>query len=125
MTKETMTKEQILTKHGILNRELFIKDVSTIHLQIGKEKYNSCLNAMSEWESQELSAERERAGKLVEAVNHVLESWNERMGVEREQLVVSSITNTAYWSPIASQVDSKAINNLREKLNEYDTATKS
>lgn len=100
----TMTKEQILTKHGVLNRELFIKDVSTIHLQISKEKYDSCLNAMSEWESQQLYAERERAGKLVEVLRHC-EYW-------------MSACISDFVVPIHLYTE------IKQTLNKYDTATK-
>lgn len=44
--------EDILTECGVLNREIHKEDSSTLHLQIGKEKYDACKKAMEEYRNQ-------------------------------------------------------------------------
>ena len=89
-TQETMTKEQILEKH--FGSEFY---------RLKEEGFDTHIySAMSEWESQQLSAERERAGKLVEAI----------------ELVIS----LGYVSDILT----KPLNEYKQTINDYDTATK-
>ena len=89
-TPETMTKEQILEKHAGGERMTFV--------------YSSeALFAMEEYAQQQLSAERERAGKLVEALEQLKDNMPE-------------------WNPSAQKYDSQII--AQQTLNEYDTATK-
>ena len=67
----------------------------------------------------QLSAEREKAAKLVEAATAVMESWSERMNGEIEEEKENKFGPYKYWSPSASMVDSKAISQLRQSLTEY------
>ena len=76
MTQETMTKEQILWNliikdpnyiYDFKDYDEFLNEVKNIHGQ-------RILAAMSDWEQQQLSAERERAGKLVEAVQSFVQA---------------------------------------------------
>ena len=94
-TQETMTKEQILDDEHW--KWVVSVDMTSIHTKTFPEAYKTqALNAMSEWESQQLSAERERAGKLVEALK--------------------SIDRINYSQNISDIIE--------QTLNEYDTATK-
>jgi len=69
-----LSREEILTKHGVLNRELHKMDVNTLHLQVGKEKYDGCKNAMEEYLIQELKSLLERCkGVHSEYVVQVIE----------------------------------------------------
>ena len=98
MTTQTMTKEQILWNliikdpnyiYDFKDYDEFLNEVKNIHGQ-------RILAAMSDWEQQQLSAERERAGKLVEALR-----------------AISAYTEDNFIQQKANQT-----------LNEYDTATK-
>ena len=60
---QTMTKEQILDRNGF--------DFDAFQLE-NEYSAKAILKSMSEWEQQQLSAERERAGKLVEALKMCL-----------------------------------------------------
>ena len=60
---QTMTKEQILEKHHKKNSVYATSN----------EKHTT-LDAMEEYAQQQLSAERERAGKLVEAVQSFVQA---------------------------------------------------
>jgi hypothetical protein len=51
-----MSREEILTECGLLNRDLHKEDVDTIHLQVGKEKYEGALKAMDKYLIQELKS---------------------------------------------------------------------
>ena len=91
--QETMTKEQILEKHA----KVRIFD----NLYTGNEIV-SCqcvLPAMEEYAQQKVAAERERAGKLVEALQKL--AWH-------------LDTLKAYH----------LVESIKQTLNEYDTATK-
>ena len=76
--QETMTKEQILWNliikdpnyiYDFKDYDEFLNEVKNIHGQ-------RILAAMSDWEQQQLSAERERAGKLVEALKSTILIFN-------------------------------------------------
>ena len=87
MTQETMTKEQILEKQK-----------PNIEYPIYYHKSN-VLDAMEEYAQQQLSAERERAGKLVDSLQKL--AWH-------------LDTLKAYH----------LVESIKQTLNEYDTATK-
>ena len=84
---QTMTKEQILDRNGF--------DFDAFQLE-NEYSAKAILKSMSEWEQQQLSAERERAGKLVSALRSI-----------------SAYTEDNFIQQKANQT-----------LNEYDTATK-
>ena len=68
-TQETMTKEQILESRISCTCDEAYKSRQMADPDCGRcNWYEEILQCMSEWESQQLSAERERAGKLVEAL---------------------------------------------------------
>ena len=97
--QETMTKEQILWNliikdpnyiYDFKDYDEFLNEVKNIHGQ-------RILAAMSDWEQQQLSAERERAGKLVDTLKYAQTKFYE---------------------------NSIVYNSIKQTLNEYDTATK-
>jgi hypothetical protein len=61
---KNMSREEILTQCGVLNRELHKEDSSTIHLQVGKEKYDACLKAMEMYLIQELKSLRDACKQI-------------------------------------------------------------
>lgn len=76
--QETMTKEQILWNliikdpnyiYDFKDYDEFLNEVKNIHGQ-------RILAAMSDWEQQQLSAERERAAKLVGALKSTILIFN-------------------------------------------------
>ena len=96
-TQETMTKEQILESRISCTCNEAYKSRQMADPDCGRcNWYEEILQCMSEWESQQLSAERERAGKLVEALK--------------------SIDRINYSQNISDIIE--------QTLNEYDTATK-
>ena len=66
MTQETMTKEQIIT--DVLKKQNIVKYIPYFKAAMR--------DAMEEWESQQLSAERERAAKLVGALKSTILIFN-------------------------------------------------
>ena len=96
-TQETMTKEQILESRISCTCNEAYKSRQMADPDCGRcNWYEEILQCMSEWESQQLSAERERAGKMVEALK--------------------SIDRINYSQNISDIIE--------QTLNEYDTATK-
>ena len=75
--------------------------------------------AMEHYKEQELTAEREKAAKLVEAATAVMKSWSNGMRGEIEEERENQFGNYKYWSPAASLVGSKDINKLRQAITEY------
>ena len=51
-----MSREEILTQCGLLNRDLHKGDINTLHLQVGQEKYEGALKAMELYLIQELKS---------------------------------------------------------------------
>jgi len=96
---QTMTKEQILDRNGF--------DFDAFQLE-NEYSAKAILKSMSEWEQQQLSAERERAGKLEHALKMCVDA-------------LKGLDATDYVAYTAGKV---ALIEYQQTLNEYDTATK-
>ena len=99
MTQETMTKEQTAV-------EWLIEELKSYGQYQVVGLYQSIFQLAKERELKQLSAERERAWKLVEAAKYVL------LFAEKDGWIVNGYRSK------------ECVLELQQTLNEYDTATK-
>ena len=101
---QIMTKEQILESYKWLNPSA--REIGLI-----------CA-AMEEYAQQQLSAERERAVKLIGALNEYIVL----LGEELDE--VMGFVNAHQWKSTRFEKGEELRQNIKQTLNEYDTATK-
>ena len=101
---QIMTKEQILESYKWLNPS-------------AREMGIICA-AMEEYAQQQLSAERERAVKLIGALNEYIVL----LGEELDE--VMGFVNAHQWKSTRFEKGEELRQKIKQTLNEYDTATK-
>lgn len=150
MTTQTMTKEQILESRISCTCDEAYKSRKMADPDCGRcNWYEEILSCMSEWESQQLSAERERYDQLkakydalvmdnatleynaAEAEKHLPDVIKQFVDQERERAakLVSGLNELKEDMELDGYVNYSneidiLITNYEQTLNEYDTATK-
>lgn len=133
-TQETITKEQILDDEHW--KWVVSVDMTSIHTKTFPEAYKTqALNAMSKWESQQLSAERESHKKEIERIlsavargENLADSLNfdgkSELDKERERAgkLVEALKDA--FDEFEDLNLHRQAARIHETLNEYDTATK-
>ena len=108
---QTMTKE-FLTAKGLLTHG---KSMFVISGDFGTITLNELLE---EYAQQQLSAERERARKLIGALNEYIVLLGE------ELYEVMGFVNAHQWKSTRFEKGEELRQKIKQTLNEYDTATK-
>lgn len=104
---DSITFKEML--EGLFNLDFMTPEEQKTIFDAGEMYANGCIKQ-----------EAARSLMLLEALEKIINSWNDRTNGEKEVLKTNAEYGFKYWSPVASLVDSETIANARKAISSYN-----